>query len=304
VPSLHGACVSAKHANPAGQVVVHEVDPETEYAPAWQAVQVEAPAAEKVPALHSVATPYPHLEPAEQGLQLLAPASEKVAPTHGLQELESGPENVPAEHRVAIPLSHLDPAGQGLQLTAPLIEYDVPVHVVLIPLTHLEPAGQGLQLLMTWGCPSEKSNYYVVGVGPPVVDVRHKGELDKAGIFGVSTWTMECPGGCLHRNTKGELKKWSVRNSRRCNLHVLLDDPKGVVSFPAKDTGGMISHIRFSNYVYCGCDSGKGCGFISTHVCPCFARAMGLMAENAMVGSEQVGYGVKVLKPKRANWAQ
>ena len=45
VPSLHGACASAKHANPAGQVIVQELDPGTENVPGGQAVQAEAPAA-------------------------------------------------------------------------------------------------------------------------------------------------------------------------------------------------------------------------------------------------------------------
>ncbi len=61
--------MSAKQENPAGQVTVQETDPGTEYDPAGQAVQVEAPAAANVPAAHTVATPYPHLEPSGQGRQ-------------------------------------------------------------------------------------------------------------------------------------------------------------------------------------------------------------------------------------------
>ncbi len=115
MPSLHGACVSAKHANPAGHVIVQELDPETEYVPAGQGVQVEAPAAAKVPASQRVTTPYPHLDPAGQGRQLEEAAY------------------VPAAQKEAIPFTHLDPAGQGLQLDAPAKEKVVPVHRAIVP---------------------------------------------------------------------------------------------------------------------------------------------------------------------------
>ncbi len=64
MPSLHRVCLSAKHTNPAGQVTVQVLDPGTEYVPAGQEVQVEAPEAENVPAAQRSATPYAHLEPA------------------------------------------------------------------------------------------------------------------------------------------------------------------------------------------------------------------------------------------------
>jgi hypothetical protein len=144
VPSLHGACVSAKHTNPAGQVTVQVLDPGTEYVPAGQAVQVVAPAAAKVPAAHMVATPYPHLEPggqgrqledaateyvpaAQKGLQLDALAADKVPPEQLVQLLAFGREKNPALHAVSIPFTHEEPAGHGVQLLAPAKEYEVPV---------------------------------------------------------------------------------------------------------------------------------------------------------------------------------
>ncbi len=136
-PSLHGACVSAKHANPAGHVIVQEVDPGTEYVPAEQAVQVEALAAAKVPAAHTVATPYPHLEPAGQERQLEDAATEYV----------------PAAQKEANPFTQDNPAGQGLQVEAPASEYDPARQVTQllapaaekVPVGHCTIVGESLQ---------------------------------------------------------------------------------------------------------------------------------------------------------------